>query len=163
MSYLSEEIKRQISSANISQLDVSAKSGISQGQISKWINREQTSISAEQIDAIATALSKDRMDHARLLVAHLQDERFGAAKDLVAVDLKSEFELVDRPYSRTKGEKALHFLAEQRVKYKSVDDLIIDLAKCQLVPTSNPQKTTESSPVVWTLHDRTVQTRPVRL
>ena len=129
MSYLSEELKRQISHINASVDGISDKSGISRGQIYKWLNADQISISAEQIDALATALSKEPMDHARLLVAHLQDEKFGSAARLVRIELDTLDQANDRPRPRTKGEKALHYLAEQRLENRTVNDLIIDLAR----------------------------------
>ena len=36
---------------------------------------------------------------------------------------------IPRPRPRTKGEKALHYLAEQRLENRDVNDLIIDLAR----------------------------------
>lgn len=129
MSYLSEEIKRQIEIANKSQSALSVDSGISQGQISKWVNAEQASINAEQIDALAESLSSDKMDHALLLIAHLQDERIGSARELVRIELNTPLELNDRPRPRTKGEKALQFLIEQRQGNHGVNDLLIDLAR----------------------------------
>lgn len=128
-SHLSEELQRQIDHISASVDDVSDKSGISRGQIYKWIKAEQTSISAEHLDVLAAALSKDPMDHARLLVAHLQDEKFGKASKLVRIEMDTPAEVNDRPRPRTKGEKALHYLAEQRLENRDVNDLIIDLAR----------------------------------
>jgi len=129
MSYLSEELLRQIESTKSSVDDISEKCKISRGQIYKWLNAEQTSISAEQLDALSAALNKDPESNASLLVAHLQDERIGSARDLVRIMMDSRAELKDRPQLRTKGEKAIHFLAEERIIHRSVNDLVIDLAR----------------------------------
>lgn len=129
MSHLSEELTRQLKSIQASVDDITAKCNISRGQIYKWIKSEQTSISAEQLDALASALSSSPMDHAKLLVAHLQDERIGAARHLVRIELDGPDALHDKPRPKTKGEKAIHFLAEQRVENRSVNDLVIDLAR----------------------------------
>lgn len=109
--------------------DISGKCKISRGQIYKWLNGDQTSISGEQIDGLAGALSKDPMDHAKMLVAHLQDESVGSARDLVRIETDTVQELKDRPRARTKGEKAIQFLIEQRLQNRSIDDLLIDLAR----------------------------------
>ena len=114
---------------NLTGMQLSERSKISASQIYKWANNDQTSISADQIDALAAALSKDSMDHARLLVAHLQDEKFGTAAALVRIEMDTPAEVNNRPRPRTKGEKALHYLAEQRLENRNVNDLIIDLAR----------------------------------
>ncbi len=129
MSYLSEELKRQMQAAKLSGSQIAERSKISASQVYKWANDDQTSIDAKQLDALAAALSHDPVDHAKLLVAHLQDECFGTAKGYVTIDLRSEGELKDKPRTMTKGERAIHFLAAERVKDRSVNDLIIDLAK----------------------------------
>lgn len=128
-SYLSEEIKRQLLQLGISQAEVSRRTNISQAQISNWIKGVQTSINAEQLDALAAGLSSDVTDHARLLVAHLQDERFGKSAPLIRIELDTPAELNDRPQPKTKGEKALAYLASERLENRNVNDLIIDLAR----------------------------------
>ena len=128
MSFLSEELNRQISHINASVDGIADKSGISRGQIYKWLKADQISISAAQIDALSTALSNDPIDHAKLLVAHLQDEKFGNAASLVRIELDTLAEFNDRPKPRTKGEKAIAYLASARIQHKSVNDLVIDLA-----------------------------------
>jgi transcriptional regulator with XRE-family HTH domain len=128
-SHLSEEIQRQLSSLRISQAELSRRANISQAQISNWLNAVQTSISAAQIDALASALSADPVDHATLLVAHLQDEKFGQAAALVRIEMDTPAELQDRPRPRTKGERALQYLAAQRLISRDVNELLIDLAK----------------------------------
>ncbi len=129
MSYLSEELQRQLDSAKASIDGVSDKTKIARSQIYKWLNGEQISISAGQLDALAEAFNATPTDHAKLLVAHLQDERFGKSAPLVRIEIDTPAELRDRPKPRTKGERAMAFLAEERVKFKDVNDLIIDLAK----------------------------------
>lgn len=129
MSYLSEELKRQMELYQFNGTQLADKSGISASQIYKWSNNDQTSISAEQLDALALALSGEPMEHARLLVAHLQDERVGSARDLVRIEMDTVAELNDRPRPRTKGEKAIQFLIEQRLENRGVNDLLIDLAR----------------------------------
>ena len=129
MSYLADELKRQIEAQGTNALQLAEKCKISSAQIYKWANSAQTSINAEQIDAIAAALSPDPTDHAKLLVAHLQDERIGSARDLVRIETDTVAQLHDRPSPRTKGEKAIHFLMDQRLENRFVNDLVIDLAR----------------------------------
>ncbi len=130
MSYLSEELTRQIESKTASIDAIAEHTKIARSQIYKWLTGEQVSISAEQLDGIATALKADPVDHAKLLVAHLQDERFGKSAPLVRIEMDTPAELHDRPRPRTKGERALQFLGEERLKSRDVNDLIIDLARC---------------------------------
>lgn len=103
---------------------------ISRGQIYKWVNSDQTKINSAQLDALCAALSDNVSDHARLLAAHLEDERFGSARDMVSVHILPDDCLNDQPKQTTKGEKAIQFLSGQRITSKSVDDLVIDLAQC---------------------------------
>lgn len=129
VSHLSEELQRQISATSASIDAVSEETKIARSQIYKWLRSEQTSISAVQLDKISGALSTNPIDHAKLLVAHLQDERVGSARDLVRIEMDTIAELRDRPRARTKGEKAIQFLAEQRLQSRDVNDLVIDLAR----------------------------------
>ena len=129
MSFLSDELKRQIEARKTNALQLADKCGISSAQIYKWTNSAQTSISAEQLDALSNALSSDLVDHARLLVAHLQDERFGTARDMVRIEMNTLAEMNDRPRPTTKREKAIQFLSEQSVENRNVSDLVIDLAR----------------------------------
>lgn len=114
----------------IDQTVLANKAGMSQGQISYWRNGRQTSIGSEQMQALQAALSSDPLDHAALIRAHLRDENFGLATELVRVEVDTPAEVKDRPRPKTKGEKALHFLGEQRMISRDVNDLVIDLARC---------------------------------
>ena len=130
MSFIADEIDRQLESQGTNAMRVAEVSNISASQIYKWTNNEQTSISREQIDALARAISSDINDHARLVRAHLLDEKFGPGSELVRVELDTPAELKDQPRPRAKGEKAMEFLAQERMTSRAVNDLVIDLAKC---------------------------------
>lgn len=130
MSNFSEELEKQMATKPASQVEAAELSGISQSQISKWLRSEQTSISSDQITALAKALSDDPVKHANLVKAHLLDEKFGAGSELVRIEIDSPAEWKDKPRPRSKGERAMNYLAEQRVISRDVNDLVIDLAKC---------------------------------
>lgn len=130
MSFLAEEIERQMTVQNLDQTTVAQRAGMSQGQISKWRNNVQTTIDTDQMHALQLALSADPDDHASLIRAHLRDEAFGHAADRVTIEVAGTHELQDRPRPRTKGERAMAFLAESRIESKDVNDLLIDLARC---------------------------------
>lgn len=130
VSYLSEELERQFARSRTNPLQLSEQIKISPSQIYKWLRSEQTSISAEQLTSLAKGLSSDENSHAALVLAHLQDERFGPGSNLVRIEILSDGKMSDGPKPRSKGEKALHYLAEQRVVSRDVNDLVIDLAKC---------------------------------
>ncbi len=114
----------------MSQVDVAQESGLSQSQISKWLRAEQTSISEDQMTALAKSLSTETENHAALIAAHLKDEKFGPGSKLVRIELISPAELRDKPSHSSKGERAIHFLAEERVTSRDVNALVIDLARC---------------------------------
>lgn len=130
MRHFAEELSRQIEAAKLSQGALAEAAGIAQAQIWKWVNGEQISINAEQLDAIARALKATPSEHARLLAAHLEDERFGKAAGAVRIEIETAAEMRDRPRPRTRGEAALQTLAELRLQSREVNDLLIDLANC---------------------------------
>ena len=129
MSYIAEELERQIDQAQTNAKQVADKTGISPSQIYKWINGEQTSITPEQLSSLAKALSKDPFEHASLIRAHLLDECFGPGKELIRIEIAHPSELKDRPRFRSKREQALAFLTELSIKSKSASDLLIQLAR----------------------------------
>jgi transcriptional regulator with XRE-family HTH domain len=129
MSYLSDEIQRQIDEYGVTGQQVAVKMGLSVSQIYNWIRGDQTTINERNLCALQAALSSDSNAHARLVLAHLLDEKFGHGNDRIAVELKADFEIKDAPRIKARGEKALHFLSELRMKSKDCNDLLIDLAK----------------------------------
>lgn len=130
MSFLSEELERQMTETLTSQVKLAELSNISQSQISKWISSNQTSINRDQLTALATALSKDPQRHAALISAHLHDEKFGPHHQLVRIEVDSPTVLKDKVAPKSRGDRAMVYLAEQRVTNKEVNDLVIDLARC---------------------------------
>lgn len=129
MSYLSEEIQRQLLKSDQSIDDIVSKSDLTRSLLYLWKNGEQTSITEEQLRALAPALSSDPADHASLVLAHLQDERVGPGSELVEVSIMSAGLLKDAPRPRSKGEQALQYLAQERVHNRDLNDLLIDLAR----------------------------------
>lgn len=129
MSFLSEEMERQLARTNQSIDDLVPKTGLSRAQLYLWKRSEQTSINEEQIRALAGALSDDPIDHAALLKAHLMDETFGPGSELLRIEIDHPSVMQDRPRPRSKGEKALSFLAEERLRNRDLNELLIDLAR----------------------------------
>lgn len=114
---------------SLNAVNLSALTGISNSQFSRWKNGLQTSISEDDFSALATALSTDAEDHARLLRAHLEDERFGPGAELITIELISNGEMQDRARPQTKLESAWQFLHSQTARNSDLRALIIDLAK----------------------------------
>lgn len=129
MSYFGEELTRQMTAKSVTGLQLAARIGLSAAQVSKWTRGEQTSVDDVQLSAIQRALSDDPHDHARLVLAHLLDEKFGLHHSLVEVSMRSDFEVKDRPRHRSKGDAAIEFLAEERVRNPELNDMLIDLAR----------------------------------
>lgn len=122
-------MEKQLSKSRQSVDDLVPKTNLSRAQLYLWKRSEQTSINEEQLRALATALSDDALDHASLLRAHLMDETFGPGSELVRIEIDHPAALHDRPRPRSKGEQALAFLAEERLRNRDLNDLLIDLAK----------------------------------
>lgn len=129
MSNLADEINRQIDHHKLTQAQVAMRAGFSQGQISKWTRSDQVSIDAEQLAALAKALSNDVEDHAALVRAHLLDEKFGPGAELVEVALIHASVLSDKPKPRSKGERAMAWLAQERLRNPELNEMLIDLAR----------------------------------
>jgi len=129
MSYFSEELSRQMTSKAVNGQQLAARIGLSAAQVSKWTRGEQTSIDDVQLSAIQRALGDDPHDHARLVLAHLLDEKFGLHHELVDVSVRDDGALRDRPRHRSKGEAAMEFLAAERVRNPELNDMLIDLAR----------------------------------
>ena len=130
MSFLSDEIQRQMEVAKLSGLQVAAKINVSPSQLYNWVNGKQTSINASQLDSLSKALSNNLLDHATLLFAHLQDEKFGPAAKMIRIEIEMLDELREGPKAKSRGEKAILFLAESRMQAPEINDLVIDLARC---------------------------------
>ena len=130
MSFLSDEIQRQMEVAKLSGLQVAAKINVSASQLYNWVNGKQTSINSTQLSDLSKALSDNSLDHAKLLYAHLQDEKFGPAAKMIRIEIETLDELRDGPKAKSRGEKAIHFLAESRMQAPEINDLVIDLARC---------------------------------
>src|SRR5262245_38424713 len=103
MSYLSDELERQMRSQNITGLQLAERTGISPSQIYNWLKSTQVSISEKQMTVIQAALTNDSHAHARLVLAHLLDEKFGFSSDMVSVELLDGGIMSDRPKTRSKG------------------------------------------------------------
>ena len=130
MSFLSEELERQFEAAATNPFQLGERIGVSPSQIYKWLRDEQTSISADQLRAIAEGTSKNVNDHAALVRAHLLDEKFGPGSHLVRIEVDSPETMNDQPRPRSKGERAMLYLAEARIKSRAINDLVVDLARC---------------------------------
>lgn len=122
-------MERQLSKSRQSVDDLVPKTDLSRAQLYLWKRSEQTSISEEQLAALAPALSDDPIDHAALLRAHLMDEAHGPGCELLRIEIDQPDAVNDRPRPRSKGEKALAFLANERLRNRDLNDLLIDLAR----------------------------------
>lgn len=129
MSYFSEELVRQMTTKNVTGIRLADLTGFSASQISNWTRGEQTTINEQQLSVIQAALGDDAHDHARLVLAHLLDEKFGLNSDLVEVTVRDAGEMRDYVRPSSKGEAALAFLAGERVRNRELNDLLIDLAR----------------------------------
>ncbi len=128
MPYLAEEFARQLAARNHTIDQLVAASGLSRGQLYLWKGGHQTSITPDHFALLAHALSSSVDDHARLVRAHLLDEKFGPGSDMVDVVIIGADELHDAPISRSKRERALAILSTHSVGNKELADLLIALA-----------------------------------
>jgi transcriptional regulator with XRE-family HTH domain len=129
MSYFAEELQRQMLGKNLKQSELAEISGISQAQVSKWLRGEQISVSEDQMSALSAAIGDDAVQHAELLRAHLLDEQKGLGSQLIRIEIDSPHVLSAPKKARTKGEKAMEFLATERHQNRDLNELLIDLAR----------------------------------
>jgi len=130
VSYLSDELERQLEETKTTGLQLAERIGVSSSQVYNWLNGRQTSISEAQLSAIQAALGDDSIYHARLVEAHLLDERFGLSSHLVTVAIMQDSQSMhDKPRRESRGESALQYLAWQRKDNPDLNELIIDLAR----------------------------------
>lgn len=129
MSYFGEELTKQMELKKVTGIELASRTSISSAQISKWTRGEQTSLNEPQLSVMQAALGDDAHDHARLVLAHLLDERFGLNSELVEVSVRDTGEMRDYTRPRSKGEAAIAFLSVERVRNRELNDLLIDLAR----------------------------------
>jgi transcriptional regulator with XRE-family HTH domain len=129
MSYLSDELERQMKSEKLTGSQLAERTGISSSQIYNWLKNVQISINEKQLKSLQTALTQDSHNHARLVLAHLLDEKFGHGSEHVDVSLKGDFEKNAKQKTSARGEKALQYLGVLRMKSRDCNDLLIDLAR----------------------------------
>lgn len=129
MSHFGEELGRQMAAKEINAVQLAERVEMSSSQLYSWLRGEQISVRAEQFNLIAAALTDDEQDHARLLYAHLLDEKAEAlGQHLVEVTLSDKAELKDRPRARSKRERALEILAGESMRDPEVASLLVSLA-----------------------------------
>lgn len=129
MSNFGEELSRQLESHNISATQLAERVEMSLSQIYSWLRGEQISVRAEQFNLIAAAITDDEASHARLLRAHLLDEKTGAlGQQLVNVTIERDTTLKDRPRAVTKRERALEILFEESIKDRELAEMLISMA-----------------------------------
>jgi transcriptional regulator with XRE-family HTH domain len=129
MSYFGEELGRQMTAEEINAVQLSERVDMSSSQLYSWLRGEQVSIRAEQFNALAAAITDDEHAHARLLYAHLLDEKANAlGAHLVEVSLTDKGEMRDRPRTRSKRERALEILAGESVRDRELADLLVSMA-----------------------------------
>lgn len=129
MSFLSEEIERQMQSQKLTGLAVASKLNVSPSQFYNWQNGHQTHISPEDLTSLAHALSVNFADHAALVRAHLLDEKFGPGSELVRIEIDTPAELRDRPRPKSKRERAMQYLIEQSLESRDCAQMFIELAR----------------------------------
>lgn len=129
MSNFGEELNRQLEVHKIGAQDLAGRVSMSASQIYNWLRGTQVSVSPEQFNLLAAALSDDETVHARLLHAHLLDEKTDAlGSHLVEVTLQISARVHDAPRARSKRERALEILAAESVRDRSLAELLVSLA-----------------------------------
>jgi transcriptional regulator with XRE-family HTH domain len=129
MSNFGEELSKQLAARNMTAADLAARIEMSSSQLYNWTRGVQTTVSSEQFNVIAAALTDDEFDHARLLHAHLLDEKAeNLGNHLIEVRLLASGEMKDRPRARSRRERALEILAGESVRDPDLSDLLVSLA-----------------------------------
>lgn len=138
MSHLSETLEKLLARHDLTAHQIAIRSEISPSQLSKWMCGKQTSISEKHLTALAKTISKEPADQAELVLAHLQDEKFGPGSDLIEITLNAPVRKAGKTKSpaktskapvQSKGDEALSYLAQERLRNREVNSLLVDLAR----------------------------------
>ena len=90
VTYIAEELLRQLKARDWSAADASRASSIAEPKFSRWINGQQSFVADEDLEVLARTISKTEHDRAALLVARLRDTLRGPGARLVEIRLADE-------------------------------------------------------------------------
>lgn len=88
MSYFGNALGDILEKKKISQTELSRLTELSQAHLSKLINGVQIWLSPEDLDAICTSVTNEKLEQAELIRAHLMDECNGPGSDLIDIQIK---------------------------------------------------------------------------
>ena len=94
MSHFGEKLRETLKSKNMSGMKLARKTGISQGQISRWTRGSQAWIGKEHLSTIARCITASAAEQAELIAAHLRDEadmpQLQAAARMIGVEISGK-------------------------------------------------------------------------
>jgi transcriptional regulator with XRE-family HTH domain len=135
VSNFSHELESLLGKHRKSAREIAKATGLSQAALSKWRNAQQTFITEEDLTKISNAITKDRFDQAKLLLAHLKDECIGPAKHLIEINIRDQdtWSLKDDqvhygPKLSPKLERAFELLKQNVTKNKALADMVLSFA-----------------------------------
>jgi DNA-binding Xre family transcriptional regulator len=133
MSHFSRKLEDLLAQKDCRPADLSRKTGISQPQISKWLNGAQTWISQEDLTRICKSLTDDPVEQAELVAAHCRDECYGPAAHLVQIDVSGGALREESPAYRVqlprKLDHALDVIRNHLPRDKDLRDIMLSLAR----------------------------------
>lgn len=95
MSYFGAKLEELLKRNATSGADVSRATGIGDGTISRWISRRQKFVSHDDLKSLTAVISKDRVQKAELIHAHLLDECVGEGSELIKIEITGQQHLKD--------------------------------------------------------------------
>ena len=90
MSHLANAIDQLINEHDTNGAALARKTGLNPAQISRWKSAEQISIKPDCLLKLARGFSNSAETHARLLYAHLCDERSGPGAKHISIELHNQ-------------------------------------------------------------------------
>ena len=135
MSYIGEKLSEMLKTKKMSGMTLARKTGISQGQISRWVRGSQVWISKDDLGTIARSLCPAAKDQAELIAAHLRDQ--ADVPQLQAASRSITIHISDKPIRVSEVavevpaafQKTFHTLDLAAVRDHRIADIMNNLAE----------------------------------
>lgn len=134
MSNFGSKLAELLERNKTSQAELSRVTGLTEAMISRWINGQQTFVSADDLAKLCGYISSDPKHQAELVRAHLYDELGAPGSELISISIKGQVSYLKEsaPAYRTalplKLQRALDVLGNAAVTDADVRAVILGLA-----------------------------------
>jgi transcriptional regulator with XRE-family HTH domain len=135
MSNFGAKLAELLERKRLSQAELARVAGISEALISKWMNGQQTFVSAEDLGKICGYISRNPKEQAELVKAHLYDEMGAPGSELITITIKGQISYLKESAPSYRSalplniKRALDILGREAVTDADVRAVILGLAK----------------------------------